>query len=105
MPELRESAINLLFDIVSDHNGLESPLVQIGADVKQRLTPIHGDASKSLSIYMVHRGRVADGILKVFFEALLTRFNRCHPVATTQGRCKRDDNAATLSQNRRLPLG
>ena len=80
--ELCEQAVNLF---LSDRNGMESLLVQVGTDVKQHLTPVHVEAGKPLSECMIRRGEV--------FNVLFTAPSKpCSPgaFATPWPRCKRD---------------
>ena len=101
--QLRERVINLFFTIKSERSGLNSLLVQIGTEIKELLTPMHVDAGKPLSEYMISREKTAHGIFDRLAKGLLTRCNR-YPIAIAPEGQKRNSVAALL-RSPRLPLG
>ena len=58
-----EHAANLFLTSESNRNGLGNLLVQIGTEIKQRLTPMHVDTGNPLTAYMEQKGRISHEIL------------------------------------------
>ena len=79
-----ERVISLLFTSASNRSRPESLLVHIDMEIKELLTPMHVEAGKQFSEYMIYRGKTAHGIFYRLVKGLLTRCNR-YPIAIAPG--------------------